>query len=54
MLTGRTSQSTADSLELLEKHWDEMERIVASRAKGPWIFAVTKSGLREIELGEEQ
>jgi len=53
VLTGRTSQSTTDSLELLERHWSQIEGIVQSRGDGPWMFAVTKSGLREISLSEE-
>ncbi len=52
VLTGRTSQSTADSLELLERQWRRLEGIVESRGEGPWMFAVTLSGLREIRLGE--
>ncbi len=50
VLTGRTSQSTGDSLELLQRRWSEMEHIVASRALGPWMFALTSSGVREIQL----
>jgi hypothetical protein len=53
VLTGRTSQSTTDSLELLERHWNQIEGIVQSRGDGPWMFAVTKSGLREISLSGE-
>lgn len=50
VLTGRTSQSTAESLRLLEQHWAEIERIAEARPDGPWMFAVTRSGLREIDL----
>lgn len=52
VLTGRTSQTTEDSLVVLETHWTEIERTVAARPEGPWMFAVTKAGLREIQLVE--
>ena len=52
VLTGRKSQSTADSLSVLERHWARIEAAVAGRTAGPWMYAVTDSGLREILLGE--
>ncbi len=52
VLTGRKSQSTADSLFVLERHWTRIEAAVAGRTAGPWMYAVTDSGLREILLGE--
>lgn len=48
VLTGRKSQSTADSLSVLERHWARIEAAVAGRTAGPWMYAVTDSGLREI------
>ncbi len=50
VLTGRTSQSTSDSLALLENHWAKLEAIVASEPDGPWMYAVTQGGLRNIKL----
>lgn len=50
VLTGKTSQSTADSLALIESHWAKIENIVASAPDGPWMYAVTAAGLRPIPL----
>jgi hypothetical protein len=50
VLTGRRSQSTADSLAILTLHWRAIEHLAAGRPEGPWIYAVTQSGLRPIEL----
>jgi hypothetical protein len=50
VLTGRKSQSTADSLTVLEQHWMSIEASIAARTPGPWMYAVTVSGLREIPL----
>jgi hypothetical protein len=50
VLTGRKSQSTADSLTVLEHHWTSIEATIATRNAGPWMYAVTVSGLREIPL----
>lgn len=50
VLTGRTSQTTADSLDVLSRHWAGIGRTVESRPDGPWMFAVTMAGLREIDL----
>lgn len=35
VLTGRTSQSTRDSREILERHWNLIERIVDDSRVGP-------------------
>ncbi len=48
VLTGRTSQSTTDSLTVLKKHWGQIESIVASEPRGPWMYTVTQVGLRAI------
>jgi hypothetical protein len=50
VLTGTTSQSTADSLGLLEHHWARMTTILHSQPEGPWMYAVTQAGLRAIVL----
>lgn len=50
VLTGTASQSTADSLALLEAHWARVEAIVEAEPDGPWVRALTRSGLRLIDL----
>ncbi len=50
VLTGRRSQSTLDSLAILEQHWPHVEQIINSEPEGPWMFAVTATGLRPIAL----
>jgi hypothetical protein len=50
VLTGRRSQSTSQSLAILDHHWPEMEELAAQRPVGPWMFAVTQERLREVEL----
>jgi len=52
VLTGRRSQSTADSLSVLERHWERIEAVVVDRPAGPWMYAITDSGLREIPLAK--
>ncbi len=48
--TGTASQSTADSLRLLEQCWAKMATIVDAKLVGPWMYAVTQAGLRAILL----
>ena len=50
VLTGTNSQSTDQSLALLRKHRAAMAATAARRPHGPWMFAVTEKGLREIAL----
>lgn len=50
VLTGRRSQSTQQNLTILETHWHAIERHVDEDRDGPWMYAVTTSGLRPIEL----
>lgn len=50
VLTGRRSQSTADSLRILERHWHQIKAVVEDRPFGPWMYAVTEERLRKIEL----
>jgi len=50
VLTGTASQSTADSLSLLEQRWARMATIVDAKPAGPWMYAVTQAGLRGILL----
>lgn len=50
VLTGAGSQSTADSKAILDQHWSRIESFVSTAPDGPWMYALTKSGLREIDL----
>lgn len=50
VLTGRASQSTAQSLALLDRHWARIERLATTRPDGPWMYAVTDAAPREIVL----
>lgn len=50
VLTGRGSQSTKQSLNLLIQNWIAMEAIIEAQPIGPWMQAVSSSGLRPIEL----
>jgi hypothetical protein len=46
VLTGRSSQSTADSLAILERHWARLQATIAERP-GSGIIAVTTGRLPE-------
>jgi isopentenyldiphosphate isomerase len=50
VLTGRRSQTTADSNAILMLHWTKIEALVSAEPYGPWMRAVTSSGLRLIQL----
>lgn len=50
VLTGRKSQSTADSLAILERHWQRIEKLAEANPHGPWMFAVTRDRIRSIDL----
>ncbi len=50
VLTGRKSQSTADSLRMVEDRWPALHTLVAERPLGPWMYALTERALREILL----
>ncbi len=50
VLTGRDSQSTADSMAVLRRHWAAIEALIADAPNGPWMHAVTSERLREIDL----
>ncbi len=51
VLTGRRSQSTGDSLAILERHWVRIDFLVDREADGPWMQAVTLAGISPIDLG---
>lgn len=50
VLTGRSSQATADSLAILETHWKAISTIVTENPQGPWMFGLTSAALRPIPL----
>jgi hypothetical protein len=53
VLTGKTSQSTWDSLRIIARHWDDIEALISGRPLGPWMISVT-GGMREIDLGRSR
>jgi hypothetical protein len=50
VLTGARSQTTSDSLTLLERHWRQIDVLVETETEGAWMYAVTKERLRRIEM----
>ncbi len=51
VLTGKKSQTTADSRAVLARQWAAIESLADDERVGPWMRSVTESGLRRIELG---
>ncbi len=50
VLTGRTSQSTEQSLALLTRWWTPIGEVTIQRPIGPWMYSITNSGIRQLEL----
>ena len=50
VLTGRSSQSTVESLQIIEENWHRISTVIDDRPKGPWMYTVTKGGLRDKRL----
>ncbi|MBI5090018.1 MAG: hypothetical protein HZB15_14440 [Actinobacteria bacterium] len=50
VLTGTGSQSTTDSLAILERHWSALTALAEERPVGPWMHAVTTGSVREVDL----
>jgi hypothetical protein len=50
VLTGKRSQSTLDSLALLQRWWATIESATTDRPTGPWMYSVTQERVREIPL----
>ena len=50
VLTGARSQTTSDSLTLLERHWRQIDVLVETETDGPWMYALTKERLRRIDM----
>ncbi len=47
VLTGRRSQSTSDSLAVLEKQWSRIVHLVVAQPNSPWMDSVTLEALRK-------
>jgi hypothetical protein len=52
VLTGKTSQSTWDSMRIIVRKWGEIEAMIEERPSGPWMVSLT-GGMREIELTDD-
>lgn len=50
VLTGRTSQSTDQSLALLTRWWTPIGAATIERPTGPWMYSITTSGFRDLDL----
>ncbi len=50
VLTGRKSQSMANSTGIIEQHWNVMNDLAEREREGPWMRVVTAAGLRLVEL----
>lgn len=50
VLTGKKSQTTADSHAILDRHWPTIEAAVEGEPDGPWMRSVTDREVRVIDL----
>jgi hypothetical protein len=50
VLTGKKSQTTADSQAILDQHWDTIEAAIDGEPDGPWMRSVTEREVRPIDL----
>jgi hypothetical protein len=50
VLTGKKSQTTADSQAILDRHWATIEAAVDGEPEGPWMRSVTEREVRTITL----
>lgn len=51
VLTGKSSQTTAESQAILDRHWSTIESLIGDEPDGPWMRSVTEVGIRRIDLG---
>ncbi|GLW09916.1 hypothetical protein Misp01_50450 [Microtetraspora sp. NBRC 13810] len=49
-LAGKKDLSNWDTMRLLVRRWDEMEREIKERGDGPWFMAVSDAGIREMSI----
>jgi hypothetical protein len=54
VLTGKSSQSTDQSLGVIGKQWAKIEEHLVIRRDGPWMYALHSGGIREIPLGSHR
>ena len=50
VLTGKRSQTTADSRAILDRQWSTIESLVDGEPDGPWMRSVTEQGVRLVPL----
>jgi hypothetical protein len=50
VLTGKKSQTTADSQAILNQHWAVIEAAIEREPNGPWMRSVTEREVRVIDL----
>jgi hypothetical protein len=50
VLTGKRSQTTSASLEVLGRHWSTIEALIRDEPDGPWMRSVAEAHLRTIDL----
>lgn len=50
VLTGKKSQTTADSQAILDRHWSAINAIIDDEPSGPWMRSVTERDVRPIPL----
>lgn len=50
VLTSAGDLSTWDTLTLLVRQWDALERYLTAHPSGPWLAAVTNQGVRPLRI----
>ncbi len=50
VLTSSGDMSTWDTLTLLVRHWEALERYMGAHPEGPWLAAVTNQGVRPLNV----
>jgi hypothetical protein len=47
---GKKDMSTWGWLTRVVRHWDAIERTVATRGAGPWFYAILEAGVKELDI----
>ena len=50
VITVKKDIGTWGWLVLMVRHWDAIEKVIAERPTGPWLYAVNQSGVAPISL----
>ena len=50
VLTGAGDLSTWDTLSVLVRQWDALERHLAAHPTGPWLAGLTSQGVRPLRI----